>query len=182
VLDVYADVSWLNVSFNSLSKFQMLAFQLSHQEALLRAKLEFAELQLKQLLFPTPAPIHRDIRPENELFYWWANTDAPEVQSISFQAVTSENLEQWHRWWRLGKMRFARLQEAVAFLGRKLKLLSHAIQLLLKALGRPLFAYQLLGREHPWCLLHGAHPPRQHAGIFRPAFAEPGRVRCEPAC
>jgi hypothetical protein len=175
-------MSWLNVSFNSLSKLHMLAFQLSQEEALLRAKLGRVQLEFNHWLLPTPAAIYDELTSETELFYWLQYSGETAVQSTCFQAVTPEKLEEWHHWWRLDKIRSARLLEAIRSLTRNSRQLSHAIHLLLKKLARPLFPFQLISREHAWSLLHGSHPPRLDAEMPQPAFAEPGRVCCESAC
>jgi hypothetical protein len=68
------------------------------------------------------------------------------------------------------------LWEAITSLGLSLKLLSHAVRLLLKELSRRRFPHQISSDETTWRLLHGSHPPRQDAVLCQPALAELGRV------
>ena len=176
------NMSWIDAGFDQVSKFHLLPFQLFNEQALLRAKLGRVQLELNHWFLPTPAAIHDEHRSETELFYWLQYSIETGVQSTCFRAVTPENLEEWCHWWRLGKIRFERLLEAISFLTRNSRQLSHAIQLLLKKLARPFFPFQFISREHAWSLLHGSHPPRLDAEVPRPAFVESGRVCCEPAC
>jgi len=175
---VYFDSFWIDASLYEASKFYMMDSQLSNSQALLQARLGRAQLELGQPLLQIPTTV-RLLRPETEFFYWLQYNEGPSLESTCFQAVVPENVERFRDWLRL---RCARLLEAISFLGRNSRLLSHAIQLLLKKLARPLFPYQLMSRERAWCLSHGARPPREDAGICRPAFAERGRVCCEAAC
>jgi len=176
------NMSWIDAGFDQVSKFHMLAFELYNAQALLRAKLGRAQLEMSHWDLPTPAAIHDEARSETELYYWLQYGAETSIQSTCFRAVRSESLDDWQQWWRLDRIRFARLQEIISLLKQSYLWVGHLVSLLVDRLARPLFPYQLTLRERAWSLLHGSHPPRQDAEICRPAFAEPGRVCCEPAC
>ncbi len=175
------NITLIDPSCGQGSIFRMLAFQLYDAQALLRVKLGRAQLELSHGFLPTPPPIYDEARPQTGAYYWLQYGGETSVQSPCFEAVRSESLEEWQRWWRLDRIRFARLHEIISLLKQSYLWVRHLISLLVDRLTRPLFPYQLVLRERAWSLLHGSHPPRQDAGIFQPAFAEPGRV-CEPAC
>lgn len=164
---MYPIASRIDAGLHLASENHMLAFQLPHEQARVRANLARARLQLSHWFFPAPEAINHEL---SERFSWLQYRS--ESAATCFQVVTVENLEEWQRWWRLDNIRSARLLKVIGYLKRKSGLLSRAIQLL-KNLARPLFPYQLIRREQAWCLLHGAHPPREDAGVGRPAFTEP---------
>ncbi len=176
------NMSWSDADFDQVSKFHMLAFHLDNAQALLRAKLGRAQLELSHLLPPTPAAICDQARFETELYHWLQYDGETSAQLTSFQAVRSENLDEWQRSWRLDRFRLARWQEIISLLRQSYLWVGRLVSMLIDRLTRPLFSYQIIRRERAWSLLHGSHPPREDAGISRPAFAEPGRVCCEPAC
>jgi hypothetical protein len=168
---VDSGASWIDAGHDVAGKNHMLACQLLPEQAWVRANLTLAQLQLSYSFFPTPKEANKELSAEP---FSWLQYCAESVTTC-FQVVTPESLEEWQRWWRLEKIRSARLLNAIDLLRRESRLLSRAIQLL-KNLAHPLFPYQTIRREQAWWRLHGAHPPREDAGVSRPAFAEPGRV------
>lgn len=177
----HPNTSWIYTGFDQATKSHALAHQLYNAQALLRAKLGRAQLELDNWRAPTPA-VACEGRSDAAQFYWLQYGGESSVQSTSFNAMRSENLDEWQQWWRLDSIRFIRLQKIISLLRQHYRWVGYLVALLVDRLARPLFPYQLILRERAWTLLHGSHPPRQDAGISRPAFAEPGRVCCEPAC
>jgi hypothetical protein len=152
---------WLDPSLPLASKYGMVSFQLLIDRFQLRAKVGRSRLEESDWSFPFPAPLDNGLF---ELYYW--------VEHSSETSASPQNVEEWHRWRWLTEYRFARWRETSARVKLTLRLVTQAWQLLLKTLCRPLFADHSSRKEHLWMLLHGAHPPRQDAGIFRPAFAQ----------
>ena len=174
--------SRLNDSLSWASKFPLLSFQHFIDRFELRAKLGRNRLAESDWSFPFPPPLDRGLGSELELYYWVEDSSETSVVS-SFCVVSPKSIEEWHRWRWLTEYRFARWREIFAGVKLNVRLATQAWQLLLKTLCRPLFADHLSRKEYIWMLLHGAHPPRQDAEIFRPAFAQlwEGTLRISPA-
>ena len=178
---VYQDTSWIDAGFGQAGKSWALNCSLLSSRALLRDKLRRAQVELGQQLPPMPGTVEAT-GPEMGIFSSIQFSGETSVQTPYFLPVASEAVEEWQRWWQLFRIRNERLRETVRLLRQRSRLLNLAISLLLEMLTCPSFLYQLVRRERAWCLLHGSHPPRQNAGICRPAFAEPGRVGCTRVC
>lgn len=175
---------WLDQSFHRASKYRMASFQLLIDHFQLRAKVGRNRLEVSDWSFPFPTPFDTGlIGSEFEPYYWLEYSSETSVVATSFRVLSPESVEEWHRWRWLTEFRLARWREVFAGVKLNVKLGTLVWQLLLKTLCRPLFADHLSRREYLWMLLHGAHPPRQDAGIFRPAFAQlwEGTLRISPA-
>jgi hypothetical protein len=163
---------WLDQSPPLASKYGMVSFQLLIDRFQLRAKVGRNRLAESDWSFPFSAPLDNGLGSEYELYYWVEHSSETSAVPTSFRVVSPKSVEEWHRWRWLTEYRFARWRETFAGVKLTLRLVTQAWQLLLKTLRRPLFADHFSHKEHLWMLLHGAHPPRQDAGIFRPAFAQ----------
>jgi hypothetical protein len=97
--------------------------------------------------------------------------------STSIVAVTPSAIKTWRQWWCSARIRAARLGKKISALSNYLRVLNQTLRSLFTSLGHSSFSHHLVCRQRAWCLLHGSHPPRKHAGADRPVFAETlGRV------
>lgn len=178
---LYRDASWMDASGEQAMRYVVDASSFFFERALLRSELRRAQAELDDL-WP-PMPDTADLAsPGWGIFQWFQFTARTSVQLPHSLTVTSELIEEWQQWWQRFHVRIERLQETIKLVRQRSRLLDLAISLLLEVLTFPRFPYQLIRRERAWCLLHGSHPPKQDAGICRPAFVELGRVCCEQVC
>jgi hypothetical protein len=164
----------LDQRFHWASTYHMPSFQPLIDRFKLRANVGRNRLDVNDWSFPFLTPLdNRLIGPRFEDYYW--------VEYCGTAPATLIH-EEWHCWRWLTEFRFARWREIFAEVKLNVRLATQAWHLLLKTLSRPAFANDLSRKEHIWMLLHGAHPPRKHAGISRPAFAQlwEGMLRISP--
>jgi len=96
-----------------------------------------------------------------------------------FEDWITEFVAKPHHWYAVDVIRIRRLREAIHLLRSLVKLFNSLIRLFLRALsfGRR-FSHHISQGEKSWRLLHGAHPPKEDAGLSLPALTELGRVSC----
>lgn len=123
-----------------------------------QCELNLAISQAQLDLFPT---LEFDDVVESELFPWGF---VPDVECIPLKPNT---VKAWDRAWAA-----LRIFTDWKLENREVREQSFRIcQTILAFLLRPVFPFHLISKERSWSLLHGAHPPRHHAGIPMPAFA-----------
>jgi len=174
----------LDQGFRRASNYHMLPFQLLVDRFQFRATVGRNRLQESDWSFPFLTPFdNKLIGPRFEGYYWVEYCSQASNPGTSIPVVSPESVKKWHCWRWVTEFRLARWGEIFAGVKLNVRLGTLVWQLLLKTLCRPLFADHLSRTEHFWMLLHGAHPPRQDAGIFRPAFAQlwEGTLRISPA-
>jgi hypothetical protein len=87
---------------------------------------------------------------------------------------SAEITDSLHHWYAGDVIRTKRLRKEIRALRLCLKLANRLIRARLRLPSFRHLSHQLSYSEKSWRLLHGAHPPREQAGISLPAFAEVG--------
>ena len=158
---------WMDQSFHRASNYRMASFQSLIDDFQLRVRVGRNRLEVVDWSFPFLTPFDSErIVSEFEPYYWVEYSGDTSVVATSVRVPSPESVEEWHRWRWLTEFRLARWREIFAGVKLNVRLGTLVWQLLLKTLCRPLFADHLSRKEYLWMLLHGAHPPRQDAGIF----------------
>jgi hypothetical protein len=122
-------------------------------------ELNLASSQAQLDLFPT---LEFDDVAESEQFPW-----AGSVLDVECIPLTPNTVEAWDRAWAVHRILKEWRHEGLEALRQSFRICLTIVGFLV----RPVFPFHLISKERAWSLLHGAHPPRQDAGIPTPAFA-----------
>jgi hypothetical protein len=144
--------------------YQSILLSFRYDYELLNARLAWARAEIGHPFFPNleVGVVHSSAtNPSSGLL------DLDGDICTEWRFFTADAVEVSDRQWKIFEFCRAIRRESFDLLEGWCRVCCAAVNILL----RPLFRFLLISRERDWCLLHGAHPPRQNAGISAPVFA-----------